>query len=59
MGYKVTDEAVSNVAIPIAFVRVNTYCKAQSTFKAQYKTLIALVISANSGGFCDVYEGLS
>lgn len=59
MGYKVTDEAVSNVAIPIAFVRVNTFCKAQSTFKAPNKTLIALVISANSGSFCDVYEGLS
>lgn len=59
MGDKVTNGAVSNVAVPIAFVRVNTFCNAQSTFKAQYKTLTALVISANSGSFCDVYEGLS
>lgn len=34
VGYKVIDESVSSVAIPIAFVRVNTFCKAQSTFKA-------------------------
>lgn len=57
-GYKAIDEAVSNI-IPITFVGVNTFCKAQWTFKAQHKTLIALVISANSGSFCDVCEGLS
>lgn len=59
MCYKVSSEAASNVAILVSFVRVNTFCKAWSTFKAQYKSLIALVISSNSGGFFDIYKGFS
>lgn len=40
------------------FAEVNTFCKAQSTFKAQDKILTVLLISAKSGSFCDGHEGL-
>lgn len=58
-GYKVTHEAAGSVVFPIPFAGVNTFCKAQSTFKAQDKILTVPLISTNSGSFCDGYEGLS
>lgn len=58
-GYKVTHGATGSVVFPISFAGVNTFCKAQSTFKAQDKSLTVLLISAHSGSFCDGDEGLS